>query len=67
MDKENLYYIVLQGTDNCVSKENGDPMIFLSNHVDRYLEDIENKRRGETYWKVSIEEYERTFTERLEY
>jgi len=63
MYKANLYYIVLQGTDSCVSNESGEPIIFLSNHVDRYLEEIENTKPGAKYWKVSVEEYERTFTE----
>lgn len=67
MDKENLYYIVIQGTNSCILNENGDPIIFLSNHVDRYLEQAEVRNRGTIYWKVSVEEYERTFTEQEEW
>lgn len=51
----------MEGTDSCVLKENGDPIIFLSNHVDKYLLNTVKKGSSIHYKKISVKEYEWTF------
>ena len=60
MDKTGLYYIIVQGTNSRHRDESGNPVMFLSNHVDRFLEQIE-AHRGAGFIKITVEEYERTF------
>lgn len=67
MDKTNLYYIVIEGTDSCVLKANGEPIIFRPPYADYFLRDKCSKDAEEQYEKISVEEYERTFTEMIEY
>jgi hypothetical protein len=60
IDKSELYYIIVQGTNSRYRNENEEPVMFLSNHVDRFLEQIE-AHRGAGFDKITVEEYERTF------
>lgn len=67
MDKPNLYYIVIEGTDSCAINETGDAIIFLPEFVDKFLEKANSPFAKNNFVKITVEEYERTFTERLEY
>lgn len=65
MDKSTLYYIITQGTNSRVRNKIDEPVIFLSNHVDRFVEKAEDMYRdrylGSNFIKISVEEYERTY------
>ena len=65
MDKSTLYYIVTQGTNSRIRNEIDEPVIFLSNCVDRFVEKAEDMYRsrylGSNFIKISVEEYERTY------
>ena len=67
MDKQNLYYIVIEGTDSCAINETGDPIIFLPEFVDDFLEKSNTVFAKDNFVKITVDEYERTFTEMLEY
>lgn len=67
MDKENLYYITVEGTDCCIVDKVGNPIMFLPTFVDTFLNKANSPFAKETFVKISVEEYERTFTEMLEY
>ena len=62
-----MYYIVIEGTDSCVLKENRDPIIFRPPYADSFLRDVASKDSNNEYVKITVEEYERTFTEMIEY
>ena len=65
MDKKNLYYIITAGTDSRVRNDIEEPVTFLSNHVDRFVELAETKYkdsyRKTEFIKITVEEYERIF------
>ena len=62
-----MYYIVIEGTNNCATDASHCPIMFLPEVVEEFL-DKENETPAEyKYAKISVEEYERTFTEQLEY
>lgn len=65
MDKKNLYYIVTAGTDSRIRNNIQEPVIFLSNHVDMFVELAHKKYEDRflmtDFIKISVEEYERTF------
>ena len=67
MDKQNLYYIVIEGTSNRTLDERGCPIIFVHDFVDDFLFKANDAFAKQNYVKISVEEYERTFTEMLEY
>ena len=67
MNKQNLYYIVIEGTDSCATNEAGIPIIFLPEFVDDYLEKSNSVFAKDKLVKITVEEYERTFTELVEY
>ena len=67
MDKKNLYYIVIEGTDSYAITGVGTPIVFLPEFVDDFLEKANDPFAKNNFVKISVEEYERTFTEMLEY
>ena len=67
MDKKNLYYIVIEGTDSCAINEAGDPIIFLPDFVDKFLEKANDAFAKNNFVKISVYEYELIFIEMLEY
>jgi len=67
MDKKNLYYVVIEGTNSRVSNEMGRPTIFQHDFVDEFLFKANDAFAKQSYVKISVEEYEQTFTEMLEY
>ena len=67
MDKKNLYYIVIEGTDSCAVNEVGDPIIFLPEFVDKFLEKANDAFAKNNFVKISVYEYELIFIEMLEY
>jgi hypothetical protein len=67
MNKQNLYYIVIEGTDSCAINDVGTPIMFLPEFVDDFLEKTNNVFAKDHYVKITVEEYERTFTELVEY
>ena len=67
MNKKDLYYIIIEGTDSCATNEIGYPIIFLPEFVDKFLEKSNTVFAKDNFVKITIDEYERTFTEMLEY
>jgi len=67
MDKQNLYYIVIEGTNSYAINQIGEAVIFLPEFVDDFLDKANNPFAKNNFVKISIEEYERTFAEMLEY
>lgn len=67
MDKMNLYYIVIEGTDNCTINDVGTPIMFLPEFVDDFLEKANNIFAKNNFVKISVYEYDLIFTEMLEY
>ena len=67
MDKQNLYYIVIEGTDCRVLNGSGCPIMFLPEVVDDFVDKANSPFAKHSYVKTSVDEYERTFTEILEY
>ena len=67
MDKPNLYYIVIEGTDSYAINEVGDPIIFLPEFVDKFLEKANSPFAKNNFVKITVDEYELIFTEMLEY
>jgi hypothetical protein len=67
MDKPNLYYIVIEGTNGRAFDEAKCPIIFLPEFVDDFLGKANNTFAKNKFVKISVEEYERTFTEMIEY
>jgi hypothetical protein len=63
MDKPNLYYIVIEGTNNCALTESKEPLIILPEFVDALVYTANQGKQGDNYIKMTIEEFERTFTE----
>lgn len=67
MNKKNLYYIVIEGTDNCAVNGFGAPVMFSPEFVDDFLEKANNHFAKNNFVKISVEEYEQTFTEHEEW
>lgn len=67
VDKEYLYYMVIEGTSSRSLDEGGCPIIFMHDFVDDFLFKANDVFAKQNYVKISVEEYERTFTEMLEY
>lgn len=67
MNKKDLYYIVIEGTDSYAINEVGDPIIFLPEFVDKFLEKANTVFAKDNFVKISVYEYELIFTEMLEY
>lgn len=67
MDKPNLYYIVIEGTSSRILDEARCPIMFVPAEVDTFVFKSNDAFAKQNYVKISVEEYERTFTERLEY
>jgi len=67
MDKINLYYIVIEGTNSRTLDEARCPIIFQNDFVERFLFKANDAFAKQSYVKISVEEYEQTFTEILEY
>ena len=58
MDKTNRYYIVVEGTNNRARTEGNEPLIVLPTHIDKVMDSL-----VAGFEEITIEEYERTFTE----
>jgi len=67
MDKENLYYIVIEGTSARTYDAKGCPFIFQDIFVDKFLIKANDAFAKQKYVKISVEEYEQIFGELLEY
>lgn len=67
MDKQNLYYVVIDGTNSRAKDASHCPIIFQPGVVEDFLEKENDTFAKHVYVKISVEEYERTFTEQLEY
>jgi len=67
MDKENLYYIVIEGTSARTYNAKGCPVIFQDVFVDEFLIKANDAFAKQKYVKISVEEYEQTFLEMIEY
>lgn len=67
MDKQHQYYIVIEGTSCCAFDGIGDRIIFKPVVVDDFLLKFNGPFAKNNYEKITVEEYERTFTEMIEY
>ena len=62
MNKTNLYYIVAKGTNNRARTEGNEPLIVLPTHIDEVMDSL-----VAGFEEITIEEYERIFTEAVEW
>jgi len=67
VDKKYLYYIVIEGTNSRILDEAKCPIIFQHEFVEQFLFKANDAFAKQKYVKISVEEYEQTFTEILEY
>ena len=63
MDKTKLYYIVQKGTNNRTTTNDRQPLMIVPEHID----DMLDKTPPDEYEKITVEEYERIFTEAEEW
>lgn len=62
MDKPNLFYIVVKGTNNRAQTEMNEPLIVQKESIDDIMAPL-----TDSFEKISVEEYERVFTEEVEW